>query len=179
MAPLSGPRVKSRYLPREFFRSQSFGRDRTYTVAVIPFLNRTETTHAGNILTSQFIGQLLRAENFTVVELGLVREQLLKYRMIMQEGPSLANTDIIASEESLGADLVFSGTVYDYQLVGGVPKVDFSVKIIDTNSREVVWASRSYNSGEEGVFFFDLGRVHTAHQLALDMARGTVELLAR
>ena len=97
----------------------------------------------------------------------------------MEAGPSLANADIISSRGSLGVDLVLSGTVFDYQDAFGVPKVDFSVKIIEKRSREVVWSSRSYNHGEQGVFFFDFGRVHTAHRLASEMARGTFDALKR
>jgi hypothetical protein len=130
-------------------------------------------------MTLHFVNRLLRDPMFAVTEPGLVREQLLKYRIIMQSGPSLADTDIIASQRSLDVDLILSGTVLDYQYVAGVPNVDFSVKIIERKSREVVWASRSYNSGDEGVFFFDLGKVHTADGLAVKMARGTLELLTR
>jgi hypothetical protein len=130
-------------------------------------------------MTLHLVNQLLRSRMFALTEPGLVREQLLKYRIIMAEGPSLADTDIIASQSSLDVDLILSGTVFDYQDGWGVPNVDFSVKIIEKTSREVVWASRSYNSGDEAVFFFDWGRVHTAHDLAVEMARGTLELLTR
>jgi hypothetical protein len=172
-------RGKRRYWPREFFRSPILDPVRTYTVAVIPFLNRSDRKNAGKIMTLHFVNQLMRNPMFALTEPGLVREQLLKYRIIMAAGPSLADTDIIASQSSLDVDLIFSGTVFDYQGAPGVPNVDFSVKIIEKTSREVVWASRSYNSGDEGVFFFDLGRVYTAHGLAVEMARGTLELLTR
>jgi hypothetical protein len=172
-------RGRRRYLPREFFRSPILDPVRTYTVAVIPFLNRSDRRNAGKIMTLHLVNQLLRSRMFTLTEPGLVREQLLKYRIIMAEGPSLADTDIIASQSSLDVDLILSGTVFDYQDGWGVPNVDFSVKIIEKTSREVVWASRSYNSGDEAVFFFDWGRVHTAHDLAVEMARGTLELLTR
>jgi TolB-like protein len=170
---------KRRYLPRGFFRSPTLDPLRTYTVAVILFLNQSDRKNAGRIMTLHFVNQLLRNPMFAVTEPGLVREQLLKYRIIMEAGPSLADTDIIASQSSLNVDLILSGTVFDHQLAAGVAKVDFSVKIIEKKSRKVVWASRSYNSGDEGVFFFDFGTVHTAHALAVKMARGTLELLTR
>ena len=97
----------------------------------------------------------------------------------MEAGPSLANAGLLFSERSLGVDLVCSGTVFDYQDAAGVPKVDFSVKIFERNSRKVVWSSRSYGNGGDGVFFFDLGRVRTAHRLASDLAGGTLEVLGR
>ena len=97
----------------------------------------------------------------------------------MQAGPSLANVDLISSKDAAGVDLVFSGTVFDYQDSFGVPKVNFSVKVIEADSRKTIWSSRSHNTGGDGVYFFDVGRVHTAHHLASEMAWGTFETLAR
>jgi TolB-like protein len=148
-------------------------------VAVIPFLDLSGRRRAGTITALHFVKQLIRSAQFTVVDPGLVREQLLKYRIIMESGPSFANSEIISSDVSLGVDLVFSGTVFDYQDVFGIPKVEFSVKIIEGRSRQLVWSSRSQNDGKEGVVFFDLGRIYTTHQLASDMAWGTFEALTR
>ena len=120
-------RVKRKHRPRIFFRSPIIDSAGRYSVAVVPFLNLSERKHAGRIVTLHLVDELVRNEVFSVVEPGLVREQLLKYRMIMEAGPSLANADILFSRSSLGVDLVCSGTVFDYQDAVGVPKVDFSV----------------------------------------------------
>lgn len=172
-------RGKRRYRPRSFFRDPSLSVDSSYTVAVIPFLNLSDRNNAGKIVALHFLNQLIRTENFAIVEPGLLREQLLRYRIIMQAGPSIANAELISAESSLGVDLVFSGTVFDYQDAVTTPKVDFSVKIINARSRKMVWSSKSHNTGEEGVFFFDVGRIYTAHHLASEMAWGTFEALAR
>jgi TolB-like protein len=172
-------RGRARHRPRIIFRSPAIRADRRYSVAVIPFLNLSHRSHAGKIAALLFVKHLIRSAQFTVVDPGLLREQLLKYRVIMAAGPSLANAEIISSDISLGVDLVFSGTVFDYQDAVGIPKVEFSLKIIEGRSRQLVWSSRSHNDGEEGVVFFDVGRVYTAHQLASDMAWGTFEALTR
>ena len=106
-------------------------------------------------------------------------EALLAHRAVMEAGPSLENAEALTSDDSLGVDLVLSGVVFDYQDGIGIPKVDFSVTIIDKENRKIVWSSRSDSTGDEGVFFFDLGTVYTAHQLAADMARATSEALSR
>jgi TolB-like protein len=172
-------RVKRKHRPRISFRSPIIDSAGRYSVAVVPFLNLSERKHAGRIVTLLVINELVRSKIFSVVDPGLFREELLEYRMIMEAGPSLANAGILFSRSSLGVDLVCSGTVFDYQDAVGVPKVDFAVKIYERNSREVVWSSRSYGSGDDGVFFFDLGRVRTAHRLASKMAGGTLERLSR
>jgi TolB-like protein len=175
----SDRRGRARHRPRIIFRSPAIRSDRRYSVAVIPFLNLSHRNHAGKITALHFIRHLIRSTQFAVVDPGLLREQLLKYRVIMEAGPSLANAEIISSDISLGVDLVFSGTVFDYQDMAGIPKVEFSLKIIDGRSRQLVWSSRSHNDGQEGVVFFDVGRIYTAHQLASDMAWGTFEALTR
>jgi TolB-like protein len=148
-------------------------------VAVIPFLNLSQRKNAGKIVELHFVNQLLRNRSLAVAEPGLVREELLEHRVVMEAGPSLENAEVLSNDESLGVDLVLSGVVFDYQDGAGEPKVDFSVTMIDKQNHKVVWSSRSRSTGEEGVFFFDLGRVYTAHQLVSEMARGTSEALSR
>ena len=150
--------------------------EKRYSVAVIPFLNLSERRNAGRILAFHFVDQMLRNDFLTVIEPGLVIEQLLKYRIVMEAGPSMANAEILSSPRALGADLVLSGAVFDYQDSVGIPQVDFTVKVFERTSRKVVWSSRSHNDGAEGVFFFGLGSVHTAHRLASEMVRGTLEV---
>jgi TolB-like protein len=168
-----------RHRPQTSFLSSAFDAGRNYRVAIIPFLNLSNRNNAGKIVALHFLNHLIHSDAFAVVEPGLVREQLLKYRVIMPAGPSLANVTLISGEDALGVDLVLSGTVFDYQDAFRVPKVDFSVKLIEADSRETVWSSRSHGTGEDGVYFFNVGRVHTAHHLASEMAWGVFEMLTR
>jgi len=111
-----------------------------------------------------------------VIEPGLVRQQLLRSRIIMHSGISLADADLIAHE--LNVDLILNGKVIDYQDYrgySGVPKVDFSAQLIERQSREVVWSVKSHHQGDDGVFFFDWGRVNTAYAMASQMVQLAVE----
>src|SRR4030042_3569247 len=93
-------------------------------------------------------------------------------RIILEQGVSLVNAESIAG--LLNADLILAGDVTDYedyQGVWGKPKVSFSAQLIEKKSREVVWSSNSYNEGDEGVFFFDVGRVNTASAMVSQMAQ--------
>jgi TolB-like protein len=170
---------KRKYRPQQSFGSPIVDANRRYSMAVIPFLNLSQRRNAGRIMELHFVNQLFRNESLSVVEPGLVREELLEHRVIMEAGPSLENAEILSNDESLGVDLVFSGVVFDYQDAVGIPKVDFSVTMIDKENHKVVWSSRSHSTGEDGVLFFNLGMVHTAHQLASELARGTSEALGR
>lgn len=175
-ADSSGPGLKRFHFPQFTFRAKDFEPQGKYTVAVIPFLNINARKNAGEIVALHFVKELQRYENLLVFEPGLVRETLLNYRMIMEAGPSLASSDILANESILGADLVLSGKVFDYQGEVGKSKVDFSVQTFDGEKREIVWTSRSYATGDAGVYFFGQGRINTAHGLTSRMSKAVVTL---
>ena len=123
-----------------------------------------------------FVRQLLAHENLSVIEPGVVRHELLRGRVIMGDGISLADAGLIS--RLLGVDLILSGKVMDYQDFQGPaakPKVNFSAEIFEKKSREVVWAALGYNQGDDGVFFFDWGRVNTAYVMAAQMVQLAVE----
>lgn len=164
--------AKRKFRPKVVYRSAELDTERKYVVAVLPFFNRSQRKYAGEILALHFIGQLKKFDNFEVIEPGILRQELLGLRVIMEDGVSLANADAVFSV--LDADVIVSGKVIDYQDYqggGGRPKVDFSTVFIERKSREVVWGSNSYNEGDDWVFFFDRGRVNTAYVMTSQMVR--------
>lgn len=168
---------EDRHQPQFTFRAATFDPAREYRVALVPLLNVNARKHAGSIVTLHLAKQLHRYENVRVIEPGLVREILLRYRMVMQTGPSLAAADVLAAEKTLDADLIVSGKVFDYQDLIGECKVDFSMQAFDGALREIVWTSRSHARGNDGVYFFNQGRIPTAHGLTSLMTRAAIQLL--
>lgn len=173
----TGPRASAcagarRYEPKSRFRSHLMEPGAPRTVAVLPFLNETPRRNAGELLALEFARQLEAAGNFRVVEPGLVRDELLRYRIVMEKGVSLDTARI--TSELLHADLVVAGAVRDYQ-DAAVPKVDFTALVLDRQNSEILWQSSSNNLGDDGVFFFDLGMESTAAGLACRMVRRVVE----
>jgi TolB-like protein len=174
--PVKG--AKGKFRPKVSYRSDDFNPSRKYTVVVAPFLNFSGRRNAGEVLELEFIRNLMTFEQFDVIEPGVVRQQLLALRMIIPEGVSLANADALFA--TLNADLILTGSVneyQDYQGVFGTAKVDFFVQLIEKKSRSVVWSSVSHNEGDDGVFFFDRGRVNTAHVMASQMTRWIGEMI--
>jgi hypothetical protein len=168
------------FVPKIFYRSPVLSPDMKYRIAVMPFLNKSERKNAGDIMALHFTEQLREITNYDVIEPGIVRQDLLGFRIIMNEGISFDIAGLIFSTLETDADLILSGTVLDYQdniSTEGTPKVDFSVLVIEKKSREVVWSSKSYRTGDEGVIFFDKGRINVAHSLASGMVRGVAEMI--
>jgi hypothetical protein len=115
-----------------------------------------------------------------VIEFGMVRQVFLELRIIMDQGISLTDADSVLT--LLNADLIVSGNVTDYddyQGIWGTPKVGFTAQLITKKGQEVVWSSDSYNEGDDGVFFFDVGRMNTAHAMASQMALSIWEMVAK
>ncbi len=167
---------RKKFRPKIIYRSPVLDSSIKYRVAVLPVFNLSERKYAGEIIALHFVRQLRAYQNFDIIEPGVVRHALLGLRIIMDDGLSLANADVIFSR--LNADLILTGKVMDYQDyqgTSGKPKVDFSAQLIERKSREVVWSAKSYNHGDDGVFFFDWGRVNTAYAMASQMVQLAVE----
>ena len=170
------PAPSGKHRPKVIFRSPVLDPALSYAVAVMPFFNLSERNFAGDIMALHFVRQLLAHENLSVIEPGVVRHELLRGRVIMGDGISLADAGLIS--RLLAVDLILSGKVMYYQDFQGPaakPKVDFSAEIFEKKSREVVWTAQSYNQGDDGVFFFDWGRVNTAYVMATQMVQLAVE----
>jgi TolB-like protein len=173
--------LEGRFAPKVSYRAFGLGPENRYRVAVLPFQNFSPRKNAGEIVALHFIRQLSKQANISVVEPGVVRQLMLEHRIIMPGGLSLSDVRLLGDYPPI--DLVFTGTVFDYRDytgLGGTPKVDFSVEVIGKKSEEVLWASESYNRGNDGVFFFDAGTVNTANAMASRMVGATVaEMMAR
>ena len=167
-----------KFRPRRYYRSPDFdvGGERPLTVAVIPFLNQGTRKNAGEVMALHFVSRLAEVGNVRVIEPGVVREELLRHRIIMQDGLSAPQGDLLFS--MIEADLILAGNVSAYQdYEGGTGEaiVGFSVLAFDRKSQRMVWSSRSYNRGDDGVFFFGWGEVKTAGAMASQMAWAVIE----
>jgi len=178
--PMPVRRAQPRFRPRGLYRSPLLNEGRRYSIAVLPVVNHSLRKNAGELLAGVMIEQLAKTEGFEVLEPGMVRDELLRYRIVAPEGASLDSADLLFDQ--LKVDLLLTGKVMDYddtRGTGGVPQVTFFVQVIERKSKEVVWASHSTNLGNEGVFFFNAGEVKTAHALASMMAENVVQRMLR
>ncbi len=178
-AGLEGPAsgwFTGRFVPKITYRPVRGEERERYRVAVLPFRNESEHAHAGAVLAGNFARQMAAMERYSVIEPGMVRTALLRNRVIMGGGISYDHVASLFAD--LDADLVVTGTVRvfkTYEQATRAPSVDFSTMIFDrdapTNPERTVWASQSFNDGDDGVFFFDVGREGTANSMATRMIR--------
>lgn len=160
------------FRPKQFYAGADAAAAAERTVVVMPFFNKSKRKNANQILLLHFVRQLWGVKGITVVEPGVVRGRMLALRTIMKEGFSYRDMDLVAGEAKIDAFL--SGKVYEYQdsQVGEAsPVIDFSAVAVERESRKVLWASTSYNKGDDPVYFFDIGRVNSASVMAAKMVR--------
>jgi len=162
-----------RYQPKTFFSSSFMRPGGKYTVAVAPFWNTSGRHNADAYLALHFLSRLTKEGNFIVIDPGAVREKLLFFRFILQDGLSLRQADII--HDTLQADLILTGKVIEYQDAAGMPKVEFNALVFERKRKKVVWTSWSYNQGDDGVSFFDWGQISMAAALASKMTQAVVQ----
>lgn len=171
---------ESRFRPRTTFRAAIATEGAPATVAVLPFLNTSNRSRASEIVALEIVRQLSAVARFKVLEPGLVRENLLRYRIMTEGGVSLENARTALA--TMEADYVIAGAVRKYEEGrgdGAVPQGDFTVIMIDTHTNEVVWHSTSTATGVDGVHFFGLGRVSTGSELTCRLVRGVVDRMAK
>lgn len=172
-------KLQSKFRPRVSYRSPGLEAGKKPRVAVVPFFNRSGRKYGGEIIVLNLL-RALKSAGFDVIEPGVVRSAFLNLRIIMDDGISLAEANSIFP--AANADFVLGGRVFDYQdyeSAAGTARVSFSVQLINKESQKVAWSSVSQNSGDDKVYFFDWGRVNTAHAMAAQMARFVGEMMVK
>jgi len=165
--------------PKVIHRSRSLDGPRGKTIAVLPFVNQTERRDAADAVALEVVRELMATGRFAVVEPGLVRAELLEKRIIVEGGASLDTARVMGA--GLKADILMAGYVREYKDLPGLsgpPRVELTVYAIDGKTGEVLWWSNSRSRGDDGVFFFGIGRVSTAAELACGLGRGIAERMA-
>ncbi len=167
-----------RYAPQMVFQSSFLIPKKRYSVAVTPFVNKCDRYLADQIVMLHFTQELANSGIFNVVEPGVVRDQLLHYRMIVKEGASLVDADII--QNSVESDLIVTGKVQKFNEAAWplVPEVEFEVLVLEKKRKKVVWASWGLSRGDVGVYFFDWHKIETAEMLASKMSGAIVRSIA-
>lgn len=171
----SGGLFMSRYAPRDWYSSQDTPLGDQRSIGIIPFFNRSTRKHAAELQALHLARELVSSGRFRLLELGVIRDKLLSMHVIMSDGVSIPSMDLIAI--SLGVDLLLNGRVFDYLDTvgsGSSPQVDFSLQMFAADGKRILWSSHSHNRGDDGVYFFDYGRVATAAALADRMNRALV-----
>jgi curli biogenesis system outer membrane secretion channel CsgG len=153
--------------PDVYFKKQiSFKPSRT--LAILPFNNYSGKEDAGKQVSNMFLVELLKKPYFSVVEPGEVDRFLRDQRIRSSEQIDYATAKLF--KDSLAADYILIGAVNEYSyLTRGereVPLVGFSVRLLDTNTGQIVWAANHSRKGDDREYLFGWGLVKSLTRLA-------------
>jgi hypothetical protein len=166
---------EARFEPQTAHRFPGLDLSRSRRVAVLPFEDHTGRRGAGELVALEFARGLGALPTAKLVDPGLVRTLMLGNRFVMVDGVSIELGDMLWSTDQV--ELVVTGRVDAYD--EGAPEQEFSVTVLDTRLHQVVWRSRSRHRGDDGVVFFDAGRVRGAGALTCRMVAPIVRALGR
>ena len=173
-----GGLLGSRYTPQEWFGSKEVSNDLQRSIAIVPFINLSTRKNAAELLELHLAKQLVSNGVFFVLELGVVRDKLIKMHIVMDEGISVPSIDALTI--AMNVDFIMDGKVFDYTESAGqtaTPLLDFYVQMFERDTRRILWSSYSHNRGDDGVYFYDVNRISTASTLADLMSRDLVQKL--
>ncbi len=174
--PLAGAcEGAGRFRPKVRYRSALLSPGRNYSVAVVPFRSFAKRRNAGDLLALELLRQQAATQGFRVIEPGVVREVILKHRIVMEGGVSLDQVRTLVG--ALGADLVIAGDVFELDDAGSVPVVSFTASMLDARTGDIVWQASAYARGDEGLRLFGTGIVRTAPALACRVLRTSLDEL--
>jgi nucleotide-binding universal stress UspA family protein len=146
------------------------------TVAVIPPVDEAEGSSGGDMI-GDFLVMSLARRGFNVVDPGRVRDVMLQCEDL-RHGQSV-NAVSTALAESLGVDLVVTGTVSDlttarHVSLGSNPEAAFELRMIDPSNNVVMWAKHFRRTGKSGSALFGVGAIHSPARLVRSMVDSAV-----
>ena len=118
-------------------------------VAVVPFDNLSKDQGSGARATRVFIGQLLAADAFDVVEPGEVAKALEKYSLVRTS--ELTTEQIIDLGKQLRVQGLFLGTVTEADVIrtGGTTAntITMVARLVETETGATVWSATNTAGG--------------------------------
>ncbi len=145
-------------------------------MAILPFDNLSATQGAGKSIESLVLIEFLKRSTVKVVDPGEVSAILSKERIRL--ATSIPKETIHTLGAGLGVGLLMMGTVHQYEMLtasgaggsGNIPAVAVTLRIIDAESGDIVWASTVSRRGNDREIVFGIGKIQSLNQLAEETA---------
>ncbi|MCD6320041.1 MAG: hypothetical protein J7M03_05105 [Candidatus Desulfofervidaceae bacterium] len=132
-------------------------------VAVFPFANASKEPHAGEIVTQIFFTELVKTHQFQVEEMGNIMDFFIKQRI--EQKDKIDKTRLTLLRNQFKVDAVFLGTVREFEEKGTIPIVEISLRLIETQTDQVIWRGSIERTGEDYVTIINIGRIRSLNKL--------------
>jgi hypothetical protein len=160
----------------EPYASQNLKGGEGLKMAILPFDNLSDDQGAGKTMENLALVEFLKRTPAKIVDPGEVSAALLQERVRL--ATSIPKETIRSLGANLGVDLFLVGIVHEYGMQrasgaggsGDIPVVSLTLRILDAETGDIVWAISSARRGNDRETAFGMGRIDSLEQLAQSTA---------
>lgn len=146
-------------------------------MAILPFDNLSKSQGAAKTMENVVLTEFLKAAPVKVVDPGEVATVLSQERVRLST--SIPRETVKRIGKKLEVNLLMVGILHEYDSepssgaggTGQIPVVSTTLRIIDANTAEIVWASTAARRGNDRESVFGIGRINSISTLAEVTAR--------
>lgn len=148
-------------------------------IAVLPFYNMSGQKDAGKIVANVFVTEMFKSGRFRVEEPGNIAQFMIQERSNTIGELEVEKIKILGKR--LGVDAVVVGTVEEFDDGRGgaypSPTVSMTVRMIDANNGQLIWAAQNKRRGDDYIIVFDLGEVRSATTLTQKLVKEMIDTI--
>jgi hypothetical protein len=156
----------------EPYTSQSLKGGKGLKMAILPFDNLSDDQGAGKTMENLALVEFLKRSPAKIIDPGEVSAALLQERVRL--ATSIPKETIRSLGANLDVDLFLVGIVHEYGMQrasgaggsGEIPVVSLTLRILDAETGDIVWAISSARRGNDRETAFGIGRIDSLEQLA-------------
>ena len=168
----------------EPFTSQGLKGDAGVRMAILPFDNLSDDQGAGKTMENLVLVEFLKNTSAYIIDPGEVMAALVEERIRL--ATSIPREILKKLGQRLESDYFILGIVHEYTMqrmsgaggAGEVPVVSLTLRILDAQSGEIVWATSAARRGNDREKVFGMGRIDSIEQLAQITAQEIAQNLA-
>lgn len=146
-------------------------------MAILSFDNLSKTQGAGKSMENIILTEFLKSSPVRIIDPGEVAAALSEERVRL--ATSIPRETVQALGKKLGVDLFMVGVVHEFEMqmasgaggAGQVPFIAITLRIIDANTGDIVWAINAARSGSDKETVFGIGKIQSLNTLADDIAK--------
>ncbi|MFH7835554.1 MAG: hypothetical protein QXL51_03050 [Candidatus Aenigmatarchaeota archaeon] len=143
----------------------------TYKIMIIPFYNRTKIKNAGMIVTNLFIVEMLKNKDFIPLELGETKKLMINLKIRKKGEIDSEKLKALSEFAKIDGILVGSVDIYKEKTESLPPEVSICVRVLDIRKNKLVWSDCDSYQGDEGIIFFDWGKINTVENTAYKLIK--------
>lgn len=153
-------------------------------MAILPLDNLSKTPNTGRSMDNVILIEFLKRAPLNIVDPGEVAGALSEVRVRLATSMSKETVQILGKK--LGVDYFLVGIIHDYEMqmmsgaggTGNVPAISITLRLIDANTGDIVWATNYTRRGNDREKVFGIGRVQSLTSLAEETAAELAQAFA-